>query len=150
MSLLTLEASKGRLLTAQWRLNRVPDLQKQGTWTPGSWALSRTPSLPSATQASRGPRGSFAPACGPLNWMLRVPRLREGRGVSTVGPRCLWSEAPWKDPQRSLLQPSVSLQETSWTGSQGPRENPVCRGVSQGLIHPFPTCSCKLADDSGR
>lgn len=97
----------------------MPDLQKQGTWTPGSWALSRTPSLPSAPQSSRGPRGSFAPAYGPLNWMLRVPRLREGRGVSTLARGACGQRPPWKDPQRSLLQPSVSLQETSLDGEAG-------------------------------
>lgn len=101
------------------RLNSVPDLEKQGARTPGSWALSRTPSLPTATQSSRGPSDSFAPACGALNWMLRGPRLRAGRGVSTVPTRCQWSEAALGGSTE--VQPPVSLQETSLDGgARGP------------------------------
>lgn len=124
----------------------MSDLKKQGTWTPGSWALSRTPSLPSTTQSA----GAHALLCT-CRWPLELdgeePWLRAGRGVPSR-TRCQWSEAALKAPQRSLLPPSVSLQEGSLGRGAGAPGEPGLQMFSQGLIHPFPTCSCELADDS--
>lgn len=81
--------------------------------------------------------------------MLRGPRLRAGRGVSTVPTRCQWSEAALGGCTEVVAPaPCLPAGNQPGRGSQGPRENPVCRCFSRGLIHPFPTCSCELADDS--